>query len=382
MGIQKIAILTHDIEGGAFSNLSTSLARGFNQLGVDSEVVVLNATEEAKLRYPDVHVVSLNAKRTILSLQQTMNYMREQQPDVIFPMPWYFNVIAIWARLLTRSQSKIVIGEHNVCSLEAAIEHKNNPRIRYILPVLMRYTYPYGDGLIGVSQDTVTDLLANFKIPPILPTRVIATPIDPERIQRLSAQPLDHPWFQDSDIPVVVTVARLAKQKQLDCLIRAFAQVVKVIPARLLIIGEGTERPQLEKLCQELEVTKAVSMPGYDYNPYRFMARCGVFVLASAWEGCPIALKEAMACGAAVIVNDAPGGSKDIVEYGKSGIMVPNGDVDALAAGIVKLLSDRALQQHYQQQAKQRSEDFHYLKISQQYLEMAESLYQREENPQ
>ena len=85
-------------------------------------------------------------------------------------------------------------------------------------------------------------------------------------------------------------------------------------------------------------------------------------MLASAWEGCPIALKEAMACGAAVIVNDAPGGSKDIVEQGKFGMMVPNGDVNALAISMIKMLSDRPLRQHYQQQAKQRSQDFHYLK--------------------
>jgi len=381
MGIRKIAILTHDIEGGAFSNLATSLARGFDQLGFDSDVVVLNLTETAKSYHADVHVVPLNASRTIFSLRQTMRYIREQQPDVIFPMPWYFNVIAIWAKALTHSPVKIVIGEHNVCSLEAEIEHRNNPRIRYILPVLMRYTYPYGDGLLGVSQDTITDLLTNFKIPKTLPAKVIQTPIDPERIQRLSMEPLDHPWFQDSDIPVILTAARLAKQKQLDVLLRAFAQVVKQVPARLLIIGEGPERAQLERLCQTLGIESVVSMPGYDANPYRFMSRCDVFVLASAWEGCPLALKEAMTCGAPVVVNDAPGGSKDIVEYGKSGMMVANGDIDALAASITKLLGDRALQQHYRQQAKQRAQDFHYLKISQRYLEFAESLYLSKENP-
>jgi glycosyltransferase involved in cell wall biosynthesis len=381
MGIRKIAILTHNVEGGAFANLSTSLARGFNQIGIDSDVVVLNATEKGRLQYPDVRVVSLDAKRTILSVQQTMRYIREQKPDVIFPMPWYFNVIAIWARALTRSQTKIVIGEHNICSLEAAIEHKNNPRIRYILPILMRYTYPHGDGLIGVSQDTITDLLTNFKIPPVIPMQAIANPIDPERIQKLSVEPLDHPWFQDSEIPVVLTVARLAKQKQLDVLLRAFAQVVKTLPARLLILGEGPLRAELEHLCQDLGIETSVAMPGFDHNPYRYMSRCGAFVLASAWEGCPIALQESMACGAAVIVNDAPGGSKDVVEHGKSGMLVPNGDVDALAIGITKLLSDRPLQQHYQQQAKQRSQDFHYLKISQQYLEFYQSLHKLEENP-
>ena len=382
MKTRKIAIITHSTEAIAFSNLATSLALGFKQLGNDCDIVFLRASEQGKQKYPDINIISLNAKSAMLSLPQMTRYIREHQPDVIFPMPWYFNVIAIWARALTRSSTKIVIGDHNICSLEAAIEHKNNPRIRYILPVLMRYTYPYGDGLIGVSQDTITDLLLNFKVPPVIPMRAIPNPIDPERIQQLLAEPLDHPLFQGSTIPVVLTVARLAKQKQLEGLLHAFAQVVKTLPAHLIILGEGALRGELEGLCQQLGIEASVAMPGFDHNPYRYMSRCGVFVLASAWEGCPISLQEAMSCGAAVIVNDAPGGSKDVVEYGKSGMIVPNGDVDALAAGIIKLLSDRSLRQEYQQKAKRRSQDFHYLKISQQYLEFYESLHQLKENLQ
>jgi glycosyltransferase involved in cell wall biosynthesis len=378
MDKRKVAILTHDMDGGAFANLAHSLARGFGELGVTCDIVILNASAENRRRYPDVKIVSLDAKRTILSLPQTIKYIREQQPDVIFPMPWYFNVIAIWAKALARSQTKIVIGEHNIGSLEAKIEHQNNPRIRYVLPVLMRYTYPYGNGLIGVSKDTISDLVNEMKVPLSIPMQPVSNPIDPVRIEKLAEEPANHPWFEAGNPPVILTVARLAKQKQLDILIRAFAQVVKQTPARLLILGEGALRADLEQLCQSLDVQRWVEMPGFDHNPYRFMSRCGVFVLASAWEGCPIALQEAMACGAAIIVNDAPGGSKDVVDYGKFGMMVPNEDVDALAAGIVQILSDSHLQQHYQQQAKQRSQDFHYLKVSKQYLEFYESLHQLE----
>ena len=376
--MRKIAILTHNMEGGAFANLASSLARGFGELGVACDVVVLRASVESYRRYPDVRIVSLGARRTILSLPQVIKYINEQQPDVIFPMPWYFNVIAVWAKALARSQTTIVIGEHNICSLEAKIEHRNNPRIRYILPLLMRYTYPYGNGLIGVSKDTISDLIGELKIPLKIPTLAVSNPIDPARIEQLAGETIDHPWFHDGGPPVILTVARLAIQKQLHVLIQAFAQVVKQTPARLMILGEGTLRRDLEKLCQDLNVQQWVEMPGFDHNPYRFMARCGVFVLASAWEGCPIALEEAMACGAPIIVNDAPGGSKDVIDYGKFGMMVSNGDVNALAAAIVQILTDPHLRQHYQQHAKQRSQDFHYLKVSRQYLEFYESLHQLE----
>ncbi|MBA3923695.1 MAG: glycosyltransferase, partial [Nostocaceae cyanobacterium] len=193
-------------------------------------------------------------------------------------------------------------------------------------------------------------------------------------VRQLSKAPIDHLWFNNSEIPVILTVARFAKQKQLDVLIRAFAQVTNVIPARLLILGDGSLRNELESLCQELQIEQHVSLPGYDSNPYRFMSACDVFVLASAWEGCPVALEEALACGSAVIVNDAPGGSKDIVEYGKYGIMIPYQDINALTEAIIKLLTNAELKKHYQQQALNRSEDFQYLNISKQYLDFSNSI--------
>ncbi|NHC35708.1 glycosyltransferase [Scytonema millei] len=378
MTMKKVAILTHDIGGGAFTSLGTALSRGFQELGIDCEFVVLKATQAEKDQYPDINIVTLNTRRTAFSLLPTIRYLKQSKPDVIFPMPWYFNVTAIWARYLSGIDSKIIIGEHNIISLETGIEHQDKLHLQS-LPTLMRYTYPYGDGLIAVSQDTIADLVETIKVPPRIPMRVIFNPIDLDRVQQLAKKPTDHPWFLDSETPTIVTVARLAKQKQLDVLLRAFARVVKIQPARLLILGEGPLRSQLETLCYELQIEDCVAMPGYDRNPYRYMSACDVFVLASAWEGCPIALQEAMACGAAVVVNDAPGGSKDLIEYGKHGMMVAAGDPEALATGILQILSNPSLKQHYQTQARKRARDFQYLKIAQQYLDFSTTGLVRQE---
>ena len=288
-------------------------------------------------------------------------------------MPWYFNIVAIWAKYLSLTNTKIIIGEHNIISLEAGIEHKDKLRLKY-LPIVMRYTYPYGNGLIGVSQDTITDLVKELKVSPCIPMTVIPNPINLDKIRHLAREPVDHPWFQKHDSPIILTVARLAKQKQLDVLIRAFAHVRSVLPAKLLILGEGPLRSELESLCKELQVENHVALPGYDSNPYRLMSASELFVLASAWEGCPVALEEALACGAAVVVNDAPGGSKDIIEHGKHGMMVATGDHNALAEAIIKILTNTNLKNHYQAQARNRSQDFQYLSISKKYLDFCNSV--------
>ncbi|WP_271252864.1 glycosyltransferase [Pseudanabaena sp. Chao 1811] len=373
MSTPKISILTHDIAGGAFTNLCTTLVRGFQKLGVDCNLVVLFASAEELAKYPDIQIVTLNVKRTIFSLGATVRYLREYQPDVILPMPWYFNIVAIWAKYLSGVKTKVILGEHNIISLEAGIEHRDKLRLRF-LPILMRYTYPYSDGLIGVSKDTITDLVETLKISSEIPMRVILNPINPERLQELAQEPVYHPWFQNPEIPVILTTARLAKQKQLDNLLRAFAQVVKETPGKLIILGEGPLRLELEQLSKELGIQELVWMPGYDPNPYRYMAKCDLFVLASAWEGCPIALQEAMGCGAAVVVTDAPGGMKDIIDYGKYGMMVATSDAEALATGMLRILTQIDLKQDYRKQAKVRSQDFHYLHISKQYLDFCLSV--------
>jgi glycosyltransferase involved in cell wall biosynthesis len=104
------------------------------------------------------------------------------------------------------------------------------------------------------------------------------------------------------------------------------------------------------------------------------MAACDAFVLASAWEGCPVALQEALVAGAPAIVSDALGGSKELVGYGEFGMVVEQGDVDALARALSKLIFDEKLKAELRAKAKVRGADFGYDVISRQYLEFAESL--------
>jgi len=167
---------------------------------------------------------------------------------------------------------------------------------------------------------------------------VIYNPVvSPELYEKADA-PLEHPWFRSNQPPVILGVGRHYPQKGFDTLLRAFARVRQETPARLVILGEGPERPNLERLASELGVAADVDMPGFDPNPFRYMKRAGVFVLSSRYEGLPNVLIQAMACGCPVVSTDCPNGPAEILDGGRYGALVPVDDVEAMARAIVRAL--------------------------------------------
>ncbi|MDB9493414.1 glycosyltransferase [Spirulina major CS-329] len=373
MSIKRLAIFTHGIEGGAFTNLGTTLVRGFTELGYPCDLVVLRATAEEKARYPDVNVVSLDVPRAIAAIGALRNYLRRARPDVLISMPWYFNVVAVWAKLLAFVPTRVIITEHNIISLESGIE-LNRERRMQLMPFLMRHTYPFAAGLIAVCTDTLTDLRDTLRIDPNIPKIAIANPIHLHRVQTQAQQTPRHPWFTPKDQPVILTVARLAKQKQLDLLIRAFAAATPDLPARLLIFGEGQLRGELTQLCEQLGVRDRVDLAGFTANPYPYMQACDLFVLASAWEGCPLALSEALACGSLVLTTDAPGGAKELIDYGEAGLLVPMGNQAALTKTLRDVLVNPDIYQPYRPKGQARAQALDYLGVCRQYLDFARSL--------
>ena len=111
-------------------------------------------------------------------------------------------------------------------------------------------------------------------------------------------------------------------------MLRAFARVRSTQPARLVIVGDGKPeaRAELMRLAAELGCATDVSLPGFTYNPFCYMAHAAVFVLSSLHEGLPGVLIQALACGAPVVSTDCPSGPREILEGGRHGRLVDLGD--------------------------------------------------------
>jgi len=126
-------------------------------------------------------------------------------------------------------------------------------------------------------------------------------------------------------------------------LIKAFAVVKAQREARLAIIGEGyqpAERDRIERLISELGLGESVQLPGFEANPYKWMAAAAVFVSSSTAEGFPNVIAEALALGRPIVATDCPGDTAELLGHGKWGRLVPVGDPQRMAGAILAALDD------------------------------------------
>jgi glycosyltransferase involved in cell wall biosynthesis len=335
---KRFAIFIPDMVIGGAQRVTLNLARGIAERGYAVDLVLAQAEGPYLAEVPEsIRMVNLKAARVLLSLPALVCYLRREHPEAMLSVMNYANIVVLWARCLAGVPRRVVVSEHN--TLSRATQHASGLRM-HLIPQLIGHFYPWADGIIAVSKGVATDLAQTTGIPRQR-IQVIYNPVVTPELRAKAQALLDHPWFQPGEPPVLLAVGRLTAQKDFPMLIQAFAQVRQFSPARLLILGEGEERPTLEVLVRQLGLEQDVSLPGFVENPYAYMARASVFVLSSKWEGLPTVLVEALYCGATLIATDCPSGSREILADGQYGQLVPVGDADVLARAIKTTLTGK-----------------------------------------
>jgi glycosyltransferase involved in cell wall biosynthesis len=159
--------------------------------------------------------------------------------------------------------------------------------------------------------------------------------------------------------PIVLAAGRLTRQKGFDMLIPAFAQVVERHPEwTLRICGGGPQRHALARQVVELGLSHNVFLPGAVDHLEQQMSQASIFALSSRFEGLPMVMVEAMSLGLPVVSFDCPTGPRDVIEDGRSGLLVPEGDVDALATALLALIDDPDRRRTLGAGAAQRAQDY------------------------
>jgi glycosyltransferase involved in cell wall biosynthesis len=313
-----------------------NLARGFAERGLKVDLVLAKAEGPYISQVPqEVRVVDLGARRVLYSLPGLVRYLRQERPRAMLSAMSHANIVAIWAKSLSKVETRLVVTEHT--TLSRSTENVTSVRARF-MPILIKRFYPRADAVVAVSRGVADDLVARTGLP-AGKVKVIYNPVIVPELFAKAEEPLDHPWFQPGEPPVILGVGRLTPVKDFSTLIRAFALVREKGPARLMILGEGEERPKLEALVRELGLQGEVALPGFVNNPYKYMKRAAVFVLSSRWEGLPTVLIEALALGTLVVSTNCPSGPAEILQ-GHKEFLVPVGDANALARAILCLLEN------------------------------------------
>jgi glycosyltransferase involved in cell wall biosynthesis len=182
----------------------------------------------------------------------------------------------------------------------------------------------------------------------------------------------DAPEKQQGPPHTMAAMGRLTHQKGFDLLLQAFSKCAHKYPDwSLVILGEGEERTKLESLAADLKLTARVTFPGLVPDPVPVLCGADLFVMASRYEGLPLALLEAMACGLAVIYTDCPTGPGEVIRNGEDGVLVPTEDVDALAAAMDRLMGDRSERERLASRAVHITERYGLEKV----MDMWEALF-------
>ncbi len=260
------------------------------------------------------------------------------------------NVPLVRAAHLSGLADRVILSVHNPVD-------KFSRRVR---GWVARY-YPLAHKVLGVSRGVVSDLEA-LGIPE---DKLLFRPNPVDLNSIMSASDLKPPILLEKDVFNFVAMGRLHSHKGFDLLLEAFSRVARFgLGARLTILGEGEERASLEQQIGRLGLKGLVSLPGSVQNPFSVMAQADCFVLSSRLEGWPMVLMEAMAVGLPVVAFRCPHGPDEIVEDGVSGLLVENGNIEALERSMQCVMSDDQLRSRLASGARRRVQVFDYRSVA------------------
>ncbi len=372
-GRPGLLVVLPSLAGGGAERATVDLLCGMNRTRFNVSLALFELRGGFRQQIPDdIPVLNLQGRNRydIRLVWRLAKLLRQQCPSLVFSVLRYANMVAVLAHRLAGSQACLILNEQNLPSAEFALF--GGTRIK---GWSLRHLYPQADLVTTISEGIGTELSSLYGISEHK-LQVIPNPVDIARITTLGGAGMEHPWF-GLELPVVVAVGRLHPQKGFGYLIRAFAAVRNALPCKLIILGQGPQRRELEELITSLDLSDDVALVGFQANPYNYMRRATVFALSSLYEGFGIVLVEALALGVPVVATRCPVGPEEIVSDGLTGVLVPPADEGALAEALLRVLRDAELRRKLSTNGPHRAADFALERIVSQYEQVFQQLASR-----
>jgi glycosyltransferase involved in cell wall biosynthesis len=368
---RKVVFFIPSLRGGGAEGAVVRLANALAARGTNTTILALDMTGPWKERVsPGVDLVALGTGRASRSLIPLLRFLRRVKPDVFISNLAHLNLLSVMAHTISASTAKLILVEHN--HLKSRSIWRGTWRDE-MLSAGIRRLYRRADTVLAVSQGVRRSLIQDFDLDSDQ-VRVLNNPVELDNIQQLSQETPDHPWFGDPSVKVVLGVGRLVYLKGWDFLIEALAILRRDVEARLILLGEGELKKNLLEQAAELGLESAIDIVGFQANPYGWMAASDVLALPSRSEGFGIVLVEAMAAGVPVVASDCFSGPKEILSGGSYGLLVPVGDVQALADAMFAVITQPEMADDLIEKAAQRAEDFDLDRVASQLLAFIDAI--------
>ncbi|SEK94319.1 Glycosyltransferase involved in cell wall bisynthesis [Pacificibacter marinus] len=319
----RICFVTDSVDGGGIGTVFLSLSQELTAIGCYVDLVLFAPPICAVPEGVNVVVLHTRARCAVFHLARQF---RKAQPDLIVSARDYVNLTVLFARTCAgQGKTPLVWSFHTHQTLDTKSKNVAQRAMDWVSRSLSKFV----NHLVAVSDGVARDMEERAR----LPNGYVKTIYNPVGVPLLKLQ-IAHPWLAQPQVPAIVACGRLVPQKDFQTLISAFVQLRKTHAVRLLILGEGPLRNQLQHQIDQTLFAGDIQLLGYVEDPVAFMKDAACFVSSAQWEGFGMAIAEAMAVGCPVVATDCPSGPREVLADGAYGTLVPVADTDALAKAL------------------------------------------------
>lgn len=329
------------VNGTAASIMTSDLVSFLLSKGHDVIVVANKDIVEEDIKCPYIPI----GGGDLLRPYKVSKIIKDFKPDIVY---------SFFKPLTTVLSLSTFFGKHAcyVGSIHNTTNYSKYGKLQYMpYRILIKFLFERLDYIACPSEAVVKDLKRTYFIEE-KKLHVVHNFIDYEKIENMAEEEVEIPENY------IIGVGKLEEQKNFKSLLRIFSIVAKEFPELwLVLVGDGSQREELRRLAEELQISHRVLFTGYQYNPWKYMKRAKLFVLTSLYEAGPQVMLEAMYLKIPVISFDIP----SVVEQslgGSCAILVPAYDEAKMAQTIIKALKGEYDLASLVERAHRRSLDF------------------------
>lgn len=351
-----VLIATNALTGGGAQRANLQIAHGLAQNGFPTSVLTVRSHEPHD-------VVELDPSTTLYDvcearwprwvraphvLRHVLRVIRDEEIDLVISGSFGLNQILLAARAVRILRCPVIVVEHLGIKARLDVLSRSNPFAAKIFRRALTLLYPYAEKVVAVSHGVAKE----FERLLGLPSKAITTIYNGIDVEAIRSKINERPEIRFANVfevmprPIVISVGRLEPQKAYDDLLRAFALLPNALRGSLIILGDGSQREMLTDLSSSLGLGVSVHLPGHVANPWWFVARSNVFALSSKFEGLPLVLIEALACGVPMVSTDCPWGPREVLEGVENARLAPVSAPMQFSAALSAALRGRRLSTH------------------------------------
>jgi glycosyltransferase involved in cell wall biosynthesis len=356
-GRRKVCFVLPSLNGGGAERAAVQILNGLDPNQWDRSMFLF-AREGPYLAEvdPSIAITSADTASRWGRWRALRSFIARERPDLVMAFLSFFSVLSAARAANTRATVVFNLQTPMSAFLTDADYHWRRSWHKAAFAAVARVGYAAADLIIATSHGVARDLTGSFGIDPDH-IRVLANPVDLDRVRAAIAEPMEPAILPSGEAPLIVAAGRLAEAKNYPLMIEAFAMLRQRMPARLCILGQGELEGELRQLIAARGLSGAVSLAGFQANPWKYIAKADVFLLTSRYEGFGNVLIEAMACGVPVVAT-ASAGTRDIVQQDIDGVLIDSHTPEAVAAALRRVLDHPGLRASMSRQAAASAERF------------------------